>query len=73
MAPPLFKRKPPATRWSSRLALELFVIVIAKLAALSLLWWIAFSPYPRPARGHDAIERLLAPNSATPSIHESTP
>ncbi len=73
MASPFFQRKPIFGRWSSRLTAELIVIVIIKIAALCLLWWLAFAPYPRPARGHEAIERLLAPNSSIPSIHETTP
>ena len=73
MASPFYPRKRASVRWASRLTLELIVIVIVKIAALCLLWWIAFAPYPKTARGHVAIERLLAPNSATTSIHESTP
>jgi hypothetical protein len=73
MASPFFARKPASGRWASRLTLELIAVVIVKIAALGLLWWVAFAPYPKPARGRDAIERLLAPNSAIPSTHESTP
>lgn len=72
MASPFVPRKPASGRWASRLTLELIVIVVVKIAALSLLWWVAFAPYPKPDRGHDAIERLLSP-TVTPSIHENTP
>ncbi|WP_343214943.1 cytochrome oxidase putative small subunit CydP [Dyella silvatica] len=52
-----------------RLALELILIVVAKIALLSLIWWVAIAPHPRPDTRPEAIEHLLAPTSSS-SPHE---
>jgi len=44
-----------------RLSVELIVLIMAKIALLALLWWIAFAPHPKPDSSPAAIERLLAP------------
>ena len=50
-----------------RLTLELFAVVALKLAALSVIWWVAFAPQPRPDASPAAIAERLAPaNFATP-------
>jgi hypothetical protein len=48
-----------------RLAMELGLIVIAKILLLTLIWWVAIAPHPRPDTRPAAIEHLLAPNSST--------
>lgn len=73
MAWPFHPHKPLQRRWSSRLTVELVVIVIVKLIALCLIWWFAFAPYPHPGHDRGAIERLLAPDSALSPIHETKP
>lgn len=47
-----------------RLAAELTLLVVLKIAFLSLLWWIAIAPYRRPDASPAAIGRLLAPSAA---------
>ena len=49
-----------------RLSVELFALVLAKIALLALLWWIAFAPHPKPDSSPAAIEHLLAP-AASPA------
>ena len=60
----------PSSRQSERpplrrLARELIFIVIAKIVLLTLIWWVAIAPHPRPDTRPAAIEHLLAP--AAPS------
>ncbi len=64
--------QPAEPRPLRRLAIELVLIVIAKLALLTLIWWVAIAPHPRPDTRPAAIERLLAPAAST-SSHESPP
>ncbi|MBA2079581.1 MAG: hypothetical protein BGP10_02655 [Rhodanobacter sp. 68-29] len=59
------------TRPLRRLGVELFVLVLAKIALLTLLWWIAFAPHPKPDSSPAAIEHLLAP-AATASPAQGT-
>ena len=67
---PMLPNKSPheaaSARPLRRLSVELFVLVMAKIALLALLWWIAFAPHPKPDSSPAAIERLLAP-AATPA------
>ena len=51
----------------SRLRVELVVIVLAKLALLSLIGWYLSIHYPRADTRPAAVERLLAPASSRPS------
>ncbi|MFK2873894.1 cytochrome oxidase putative small subunit CydP [Dyella lipolytica] len=56
---------PPPRRPLRRLSVELILIVLAKIAFLSLIWWIVASHYPRPDTRPAAIEHLLAPSPST--------
>jgi hypothetical protein len=56
-----------------RLARELVLIVIAKIVLLSLIWWIAIAPHPRPDTRPAAIEHLLAPAAPSSSAHKGHP
>jgi len=49
-----------------RLTLELFGIVALKIAALVLIWWVAFAPQPKPDVGPEAIAHRLAPAAQIP-------
>jgi hypothetical protein len=49
-----------------RLTLELLAIVALKIAALMLIWWVAFAPHPKPDASADAIAHRLAPSPHTP-------
>ena len=60
-----------ADRTLPRLALKLILLVVAKIAVLTLIWWIAIAPHPRPDTSPAAVARQLAP-SPTPS-HEAHP
>ncbi|MFC5742756.1 cytochrome oxidase putative small subunit CydP [Dyella tabacisoli] len=60
------------TRPLRRLAVELILIVVAKVALLSLIWWVAIAPHPRPDTRPEAIEHLLAPAPSS-SPHEGQP
>jgi hypothetical protein len=46
-----------------RLALKLVLLVVAKIAVLTLIWWIAIAPHPRPDTSPAAVARQLAPSS----------
>lgn len=50
-----------------RLTLELFGVVALKIALLTLIWWVAFAPQPKPDTSPEAIAQRLAPSSQTPS------
>jgi hypothetical protein len=54
-----------------RLGVKLVALVIAKIFVLTLIWWIAIAPHPRPDASPHAIERLLAP--AHSSSHGGRP
>jgi len=54
---------PPAPRPLRRLTLELCLLVLAKVALLALIWWLAFAPHPRPDASPAAIGQLLGPTS----------
>ncbi|WP_449423750.1 cytochrome oxidase putative small subunit CydP [Rhodanobacter lindaniclasticus] len=59
-------REAVSARPLRRLSVELFALVLVKVALLALLWWLVFAPQPRPDASPAAIERLLAP-AATPA------
>jgi hypothetical protein len=59
---------PPPLR---RLTFELFGIVVLKIAALTLIWWVVFAPQPKPDVSPGAIAQRLAP--ATPAPPEAQP
>ena len=48
-----------------RLSAELVLIVLAKIAFLSLIGWYVSAHYPRADTRPAAVERLLAPSSST--------
>ena len=50
-----------------RLSAELILIVVAKLALLSLLGWYLSTHYSHTDTRPAAVERLLAPAPSTPS------
>ncbi|HEY2625074.1 MAG TPA: hypothetical protein VGI53_16620 [Dyella sp.] len=56
-----------------RLARELILLVIAKIILLSLIWWVAMTPYARPDTRPAAIEHLLAPASAASTPRADNP
>jgi hypothetical protein len=47
--------------------------VIAKIILLSLIWWVAMTPYARPDTRPAAIEHLLAPASAASTPRADNP
>lgn len=49
-----------------RLTLELFGVVALKIAALALIWWVAFAPQPKPDASPGAVAQRLAPAAAPP-------
>jgi hypothetical protein len=50
-----------------RLSVELVLIVLAKIAFFSLLWWFVAAHYPRADTRPSAIAHLFAPStSSTP-------
>jgi len=53
-----------------RLGVELVLLVVAKIALLTLIWWVAIAPHPKPDTRPAAIERLLAP---APSSSQGSP
>lgn len=55
-----------ARRPLRRLTLELFGIVALKIAALTLIWWVAFAPQPKPDASPGAVAQRLAPAAAPP-------
>ncbi|WP_063573152.1 MULTISPECIES: cytochrome oxidase putative small subunit CydP [Luteibacter] len=61
---------PGRRRWRDkkplpRLALELSLIVVAKLALLMLIWYVAIRPLPRADVSPAGVGRMLAPASAS--------
>jgi hypothetical protein len=61
---------PRRLRWRDkkplpRLALELSLIVVAKLALLMLIWYVAIRPLPRADVSPTGVGRMLAPASAS--------
>jgi hypothetical protein len=59
------KSQPPL----HRLTFELALVVVAKIAFLMLIWWLLFSPHPKPDASADAIAHRLAPISTpTPKV-----
>ncbi|MFC4765350.1 cytochrome oxidase putative small subunit CydP [Dyella koreensis] len=63
----------PQGRPLRRLARELILIVIAKIVLLTLIWWIAIAPHPRPDTRPAAIEQLLAPATSSSAAHKGHP
>jgi hypothetical protein len=58
-------RAPASRKPLRRLFLDLAVIVVAKIALLMLIWYVAIRPVPRPDTRPNAIERVLAPSADT--------
>jgi hypothetical protein len=56
-----------------RLGLELVLLVLAKIAFISLIWWIVAAHYERPDTRPAAIEHLLAPAPSSSSTHADSP
>jgi len=61
---------PRRRRWRDkkplpRLVLELSAIVVAKLALLMLIWYVAIRPLPRADVSPAGVGRMLAPASAS--------
>jgi hypothetical protein len=61
---------PRRPRWRDkkplpRLVLELSVIVVAKLALLMLIWYVAIRPLPRADVSPAGVGRMLAPAPAS--------
>lgn len=52
-----------ASRALRRLPAELVVLVLAKIALLTLIWWVAIAPHPRPDTSPAAVAHLLSPAS----------
>lgn len=63
----------PDSRPLRRLARELIFLVIAKIILLTLIWWIAIAPHPRPDTRPAAIEQLLGPAHSSTSAHQGHP
>lgn len=64
----------PVRRRLRRLAWELVLIVIAKVAVLCFIWWLVIHPHPRPDASPAALDRLLAPaGSSPPPSQEAKP
>lgn len=61
------KQTPAARRPLRRLGVKLVALVVAKILVLTLIWWIAIAPHPRPDASPHAIEQLLAPAHASSS------
>lgn len=68
---PLVRRRWRDKKPLPRLVLELSVIVVAKLAVLMLIWYVAIRPLPRADVSPAAVGRVLAP--ASPSTQETPP
>jgi len=49
-----------------RLSLKLVLLVVAKVAVLTLIWWVVSTAHPRPDTSPAAIKQRLAP-AASPS------
>jgi hypothetical protein len=45
-----------------RLSVELFAIIVLKIAVLMLIWWVAFASHPKPDVSAGAIANKLAPS-----------
>ncbi|MDF4003802.1 hypothetical protein P3W33_10420 [Luteibacter sp. PPL552] len=48
-----------------RLALDLCLLVVAKLALLMLIWYVAIRPLPRADISPAGVDRMLSPISAS--------
>jgi hypothetical protein len=60
-------RHVPPRRALRRLTVELFGVIALKIMALTLIWWVAFAPHPKPDISPDAIAHRLAPAPQTPT------
>lgn len=56
-----------------RLGRELVLLVLAKIALLTLIGWVAMSSYKRPDTRPAAIEHLLAPAPASSTSPTDNP
>ena len=61
------RAEPRSRKPLRRLCVELALIIVAKLALLMLIWYVAFRPVPRPDTSPTAIERVLAPSQSSTS------
>lgn len=74
MSSPLEARpSTPDSQTLRRLARKLILLVIAKVAVLTAIWWIAIAPHPRPDTRPAAIEQWLAPAHSSTSAHTGHP
>ncbi|WP_266180668.1 cytochrome oxidase putative small subunit CydP [Dyella humicola] len=68
---------PATAAWQRRplrqLARKLILLVIAKIVLLTLIWWVAMTPYARPDTRPTAIEHLLAPAAASSTSRADSP
>jgi len=56
-----------------RLGRELILLVLAKIAFISLIWWVVAAHYERPDTRPAAIEHLLAPAPSSSSTQADSP
>lgn len=56
-----------------RLGREMILLVLAKIAVISLIWWVVAAHYERPDTRPSAIEHLLAPASSSSSPQADSP
>ncbi|MDR3447282.1 MULTISPECIES: cytochrome oxidase putative small subunit CydP [unclassified Dyella] len=56
-----------------RLGRELIFLVLAKIAFISLIWWVVAAHYARPDTRPSAIEHLLAPAPSSSSPQADSP
>ncbi|AIF46808.1 hypothetical protein [Dyella japonica] len=56
-----------------RLGRKLILLVLAKIAFISLIWWVVAAHYVRPDTRPAAIEHLLAPASSSTSPQAGSP
>ena len=54
----------PSSRPLHRLTLELFGVIVLKIALLTLIWWVVFAPQPKPDVSPGAIADRLAPTTS---------
>ena len=55
---------PRPLRRLRRLTLELFGVIVLKIALLTLIWWVVFAPQPKPDVSPGAIADRLAPTTS---------
>jgi hypothetical protein len=50
------------------LGLKLVLLVVLKVLFLTVLWYVAIRPHPRPDTSPNALEQQLGPHSSSPDI-----